>query len=359
MKLDTFLHNSRAIVENNMAFYSRKADSGRKLRSKSMVRYFQGITRNASGQAVTEWKVPSATDPEKAYRCYISIEPQQGNLFVLARSGGRMKERMELIKTADVRCFCTCPDFNWSGMKYNMKHRYDGYEEGHTSSDGVPDGSDIRPRVRDPRGKNTVCKHLLACFNGIMLSAPSILKATREAKFPQEYTKKPETPTTLDKNKSTNDKLSGKLTVMNDGKKDTKTTGEVKTVGGTKPGDTKTTGDITVLSKDKKAVVDYPSKDDEIKALGESAPVKIPEAQQALDALAASLGQTEGASATPTTGEITAVGNPEAGKESGENSEITVLGNGEDADFSNPLTDIEDAAQMPMFNTDDDDDDMQ
>ena len=57
-------------------------------------------------------------------------------------------------------------------------------------------------------------------------------------------------------------------------------------------------------------------------------------------------------------GEITAVGNPETGKESGENSEITVLGNDEDADFSNPLTDIEDAAQMPMFNPDDDDDDM-
>ena len=359
MKLDTFLHNAKAIVENNIAFYSRKADSGRKLRSKMMVRYFQGITRNPSGQAVTEWKVPSASDPEKAYRCYISIEPRQGSLFVLAHSGGRMKERMELIKTADVRCFCTCPDFNWSGMKYNMKHRYDGYEDGHTSSDGVPDGSDIRPRVRDPRGKNTVCKHLLACFNGIMLSASSIMKAAREARFPQEYTKEPAKPDILNTGKKTPDKSTGDLTVLKDGKPSGKTTGEIKELDKGKPDATGQSGEITAVGKDKKPVVDYPSKDDEIKVLGESAPVKIPEAQAALDALANTLGKPEETPGAGTEGEITAMGDSGEAREPGGNGELTVFNGDSQSHFGNPLTDIEDAARLPMFNPDDDNDDMQ
>lgn len=332
MHIDTFLANARLLLENNMAFYSKKADSDRKSRSKVLQRYFEGISRNPQGQAVLEWRVPSTSDPGKSYTCYISVEPKHGSLFVLASAGGKVTDKMQLIKSADVRCFCTCPDFNWSGMKYNMKHRYDGYEEGHTSEDGVPDGSDIRPRHRDPRGKNTVCKHLLASFNGIMLNAGTIMKAARTAKFPKEYTQEDTAPTALGQTEEPT--AAGEITQMN-GKE------------GTRPA----SGKIGMANsgKRKKAVVDYPSEDDAITMLGESAPVKIPEAQEALDALAGTLGETgDAAPAAGDSGNIETFNSESDGAGTDGDNEITMF-NEAPKEF-NPLTDIEDAAQLPMFN---------
>ena len=332
MLTSTFITNARAMVENNMAFFSRKSDSGRKLRSKEVVRYFKKISRNQNGQAVIEWEVPSSSDPSKSYDCYISVEPKHGSLFVIASSGGKVKDKMQLIRDADVRCFCTCPDFNWSGMKYNMKHRYGGYEEGHTSENGVPDGSDIRPRVRDPRGKNTVCKHLLSCFNGIMLSAGSIMKATREAKFPKEYTQEPEQTELLNRGREP-EHGGGKILPMNRETDREGTTGEIKMAN----------------TEEKKPLMDYPTEDDAIKLLGESAPTKIPEAQEALDALAETLGgqpDTE-----PGGGGEVEIMNSDGDKPD-EGGEIKMFNSGEDFD---PITGIEDAAGLPMFNPEDDD----
>lgn len=332
MQLDTFLFNARAMLENNMAFFSKKVDSGRKLRSKEVRRYFRGISRNPKGQAVLEWDVPSSSDPSKGYHCYISVEPSQGSLFVLASAGGKVSDKMQLIKNADVRCFCTCPDFNWSGMKYNMKHRYDGYEDGYSSENGVPDGSDIRPKVRDPKGKNTVCKHLLSCFNGILLSAPTIMKTAREAKFPKEYTKEEEKPTVLDKDNEEYS-ASGEIKMANQGNPAKLTRGDIKMAN----------------SKEKKPVVDYPEEDEAITMLGESSPVKIPEAQAALDALANTLGEPDDQTESePSSGEISAFNSGDK-ENSGSGSEIQMFNGGEEQKF-NHLTDIEDAAQLPMFN---------
>lgn len=82
MKLETFLNNAGTLLENNMAFYSKKADSCRKLRAKSTKRFFKGISRNQQGQAVLEFAVPSASNPGRRYQCYISVEPPQETLFV-------------------------------------------------------------------------------------------------------------------------------------------------------------------------------------------------------------------------------------------------------------------------------------
>ena len=328
MHIDTFLYNARCLLENNMAFFSKKVDSARKTRSKVLQRYFEGIGRNQDGQAVLEWRVPSSSEPGKSYTCYISVEPKHGSLFVLASAGGKIADKIQLIKSADVRCFCTCPDFNWSGMKYNLKHRYDGYEDGHTSDDGIPDGSDIRPRVRDPKGKNTVCKHLLASFNGIMLNAATIMKAARTAKFPKEYTQDEAAPNVIGKND--NSTPSGEITQMNGNGNDAKPSGKIN---------------MANTGKNKKAVVDYPSEDEAITMLGESAPVKIPEAQDALDALANTLG--EQGNGEPASGEISTFNSEnESGEESG--NDITMFN--DDQQKFNPLTDIEDAAQLPMFN---------
>lgn len=334
MRLDTFLNNARLLLENNMAFYSKKADGGRKLRSKELRRYYKGISRNHRGQAVLEWEVPSSSDPGKNYSCYISIEPPHGSLFVLASAGGKVADKAKLIKDADVRCFCTCPDFNWSGMKYNMKHRYDGYEDGHTSEEGVPDGSDIRPKHRDPRGKNTVCKHLLACFNGILLSAPVIMKSAREAKFPKEYTADKEKPDVLD-HEDEKYGTTGEITVMNSGSDENPGSGEINMAN----------------TETDRPVVDYPETDEDkaITILGESAPVKIPEAQAALDALADTLGKPEATPGSTSVDDVTAFNSGSTQENSGGESEIQMMNSGENERF-NPLTDIEDASKLPMFN---------
>lgn len=324
-----------------MAFYSRKTDGGRKLRAKEVTRRFVKVSRNPQGQAVTEWRVPSSSDPGKEYDCYISVEPKHGTLFTLAHAKGDLRSRMQLIKDADVRCFCTCPDFNWSGMKYNMKHRYGGYEEGHSSEDGVPDGSDIRPKVKDPKGRNTVCKHLLSCFSGMLTSAQVIMKAARTAKFPQEYTKEPEDVKVLNRDTPERD-TGGEITQMNGGKD-----------GKSRPGET-STGEIALHNSgpEKKPLADYPTEKEAIKVLGESAPVKIPEAQAALDALAGTLGEPQ--QDTGTTGEVTVVGGDDRGATGG--SDITLFNGGSEPDLSDPLTGMEDAASLPMFNPPGDED---
>ena len=338
MRLDTFIRNSRAMLENNMAFFSKKTDGGRKLRAKELTRRFVKVSRNPQGQAVTEWKVPSASDPGKEYDCYISVEPKQGTLFTIAHAKGNLRTRVQLIKDADVRCFCTCPDFNWSGMKYNMKHRFDGYEDGHSSVDGVPDGSDIRPKVKDPRGKRTVCKHLLTCFTGMLTGAQVIMKAARTTKFPQEYTKEPEDVKVLNP-ETDKEASSGEITQMNGGKGKETASGEIK---------------ANNTGTDRKPLADYPKEDEAIKVLGESAPVKLPEAQAALDALAGTLGEPD-AGVQEDSGEITAVGQGETGEAPGE-EEISMFNGDSSPDLSDPLTGIEDASKLPIFNLDDEED---
>jgi hypothetical protein len=98
-------------------------------------------------------------------------------------------------------------------------------------------------------------------------------------------------------------------------------------------------------NKNKRAVVDYPSEDEAITMLGESSPVQIPEAQDALDALANTLGEQENDETA--SGDINTFN---SGNEEGESdgNSITMFNDGQQ-EF-NPLTDIEDAAQLPMFN---------
>lgn len=183
MRKDMFLH-SLAIYEANMAKLAAKVDNGRKERSKSLTFRYTGITKNNIGDAVVSFSVPSQSDPSKSYDCFMAVIPKGMSLFAVAHNQRKLNERITALKNADVKCFCTCPDFNWAGMKYNMKHKYSSYEDGHQSSEGVPDGSDIPPRVRDPKGKNTLCKHLMAVCKGILTNASSIMGDARKAKFP-------------------------------------------------------------------------------------------------------------------------------------------------------------------------------
>ena len=318
-------------MEATKADLIKKADPDRVSRSKVLEHHFTKISRNSRGQAVLEWKVPSASDPGTEYDCYISIEPKRGTLFVLASAGGKIQDKMRLVKDADVRCFCTCKDFRYSGAGANLASKYDAFEDGH----GDTSWTSIAPTVRDPERKQTLCKHLISCLNGIPMNAGTIIKAARTAKFPKEYTKE----------------RGNEVNVLNGDDTEQKPYGEIKTLNYPKQ-EERPSGEITVANsgKDRKPVVDYPSESEAITMLGESSPVKTPEVKGALDSLATAIGKEE-ADRIASGGQITALGNKEddepVSDEDEKDSEITMLNT---PDLSDPITGVEDASKLTIFN---------
>ncbi len=167
---------------------------------KSLEHYYQGVTADNEGNTVVKFKIPSsknkgATDPKnfKFYYCFIDIIPKDTTLFNLAKAKAKLGERIQILKDADIKFFCTCPDFNWSGMKYNAKHINDSFISGQHSADARDDhGEDIDPIVRDPEHKTTMCKHLVAACSGLLTNATSIMKDARN--FVPEKKEEPEKP---------------------------------------------------------------------------------------------------------------------------------------------------------------------
>lgn len=171
--------------EATMKDLSGPVDNLRKYRSKSLMFHYNDLTMNKdSGQAVVHFVVPSASG-DKNYDVYIEFIPKQGTLFSMAQGQMNPAKKIALLRSCDVKVFCTCPDFNWSGMKYNLKHVYDSYLSGYESIDGVPSGGeDIMPKVRDPHHQHRVCKHLLAAFNAVLTNWMKIIKAAKNYTAP-------------------------------------------------------------------------------------------------------------------------------------------------------------------------------
>lgn len=192
MNKDTFLKclvTGKNLMEANAAFFVKKVDKSRKEKGKKLQHYFKGVDRDSNGNAVIEFSIPSQHDTSKSYRCFIDIIPNGANLFTLSKSTKKLADKINILKTADVKCFCTCPDFNWSGMKYNMKHIHGSLSENHHADNEVDDhGEDINPKVRDPKHKNTLCKHLVAALSGVLTNAASIMKNVRETPLEEKPT---------------------------------------------------------------------------------------------------------------------------------------------------------------------------
>lgn len=180
MQKELIIKQLKALTEANSEFFLGKTDPKRLARSKSIPRYYQRVLPDKEGNAVLEWLVPSSKPGNKPYFCYVDIITKQANLFNLAKATGKLRDRIQILRDADVKLFCTCDDFNWSGMKYNLKHEHDSLSAGHHSQDPRSDhGEDIPPNVRDPQRKNLVCKHLITVLKGIAANAPSIMKDAR------------------------------------------------------------------------------------------------------------------------------------------------------------------------------------
>lgn len=188
------LSTGRNLLEANSAFFlqqanSKKAPTKKKSKprknqfeeGKKLEHYFKGVSRGPDGNAVIEFAIPSRSENGVMRHCFIDVIPKGTTLFNLAKNTSKLADRMQILKDADVKCFCSCPWFNWYGAKYNMKHEHDSLAAGHHSDNPADDnGEDIAPNVRDPQRKNTLCAHLVAALKGMMTSAPSIMKQARE-----------------------------------------------------------------------------------------------------------------------------------------------------------------------------------
>lgn len=185
----------KSLIEANTAFYvkeekakSAKSKTDRYTQGKKLVRHYIGIERAPDGNAVVEFAVQSRSQSQMRH-CFIDIIPKQANLFTLAQSTKKLADRVKLLQDADVKCFCSCPDFNWSGMKWKMKHQYDSLSAGHHSDAPKDDnGEDIAPRVRTPH----LCAHLIAAFQGMIACAGSIMKDARTATPPTHEEEAPQ-----------------------------------------------------------------------------------------------------------------------------------------------------------------------
>lgn len=155
-------------------------------RSGLLTFYYKGLEKHKKdGNAIVHFSVSSQDKPNVFYDVYIEMIPQGGGtLFSRAQDRIRPAQKIALLRECDVKVFCSCEWFNYGGMKYNMKHIYDGFcDNGYVSVAGVPNGGeDIDPKERDPMHKNHVCKHLVAAFKAVMTNWNRIMADAKRFK---------------------------------------------------------------------------------------------------------------------------------------------------------------------------------
>lgn len=172
---------SSALFEDTFRNIASGVDNGRKLRANSLPTYFQYVDQSKDGTARSIWETPSETNRSKRYQQVVEIKvPIEGGLFAVAGGKWKPKEFSQALAKADVRVHCTCPDFYWSGMKYNLgpggPHK--GSLAHDQSSEVTEETTPIKPPdIRDPERKNVMCKHLYAVWQVFPTNSFSIMKS--------------------------------------------------------------------------------------------------------------------------------------------------------------------------------------
>jgi hypothetical protein len=88
------------------------------------------------------WLFDVAGSGPTPYRVRVQIVPPKGNVKDMSK--------------VDVRLSCSCPFWQWQGPEYHAKT--------HDFLYGKPVGTATRPDVKDPKGKNWMCKHVFAAL---------------------------------------------------------------------------------------------------------------------------------------------------------------------------------------------------
>lgn len=193
INVSRFIVNAKQRYDNALLEYSfndlsRMSDVERKTRASNIVVHFNTVDQGQSGHARTFWLVDSQSG-KQPYKCTVEIHvPIAGGLFTIAKEKynkkNTPKKYANVLATSDVKVHCSCPDFYWSGMKYNLGPlgKYKGSLSPNQNSGykGEKDVVDIAPDTRDPNRSHVMCKHLLAIVDKFPFNAQSIMKKLRE-----------------------------------------------------------------------------------------------------------------------------------------------------------------------------------
>lgn len=188
------IHPTKTLVEYNFSQLANDSDAARKSRAAviSGIKY-EGIGQGPDGQARTYWTVPSQTDRGTKYSPIVEVVvPVAGGLFGLAQGKWDMRKYTTALKDSDVKVYCNCPDFHWSGMAYNL-----GPNGKYKNSNVNASSSITPPNIRDPERQHVMCKHLLAVFKVFPFNANSIFSQAR--KFNVEIETNPALTNEMDK----------------------------------------------------------------------------------------------------------------------------------------------------------------
>jgi len=184
------------LFEDSFASLKNMSDDGRKARATGMPAYYQGITQGPDGQARTQWRVPSKSNPSTKYLCVVEIVvPTAGGLFGVAKSKWDPRKFANIFKETDVRVSCSCPDFWWGGQTYNLSK---GKHKGSLASGA--NFTDLKPNIRDPKEEHVLCKHLIAVFNVFPSNAFKIMGDAR--KYDANIETNPEATKDIENNKA-------------------------------------------------------------------------------------------------------------------------------------------------------------
>ena len=171
------------LYEESFPALAVASDDKRVAKSKSMIAKYEGMSQDANGHALTTWNVPSQTRGRN-YTTHVGIMVE-GGLFSIAKGKWKPKEFSNTLANADVKVHCNCPDFYWSGAKFNLGPNGRDPSGDHTypMSSGYKHEKNVvshAPDVRDPERRHRLCKHLLAVFNVFKNNAFSIMGDARK-----------------------------------------------------------------------------------------------------------------------------------------------------------------------------------
>jgi len=182
INIKRFVHNAKKmypLMEESFSDLRDKSDSARKARSVGMVSKFQNVDQGQHGHARTHWKVPSQSGSGD-YDVVVEIHvPLKGGLFSMAKGKWEPKKFSQALAKSNVKVHCSCKDFYWSGMKYNLgpagEHKGSLSPNQNAGHEGESTVVTKAPDVRDPERKHVLCKHLLATFKVFPFNASSIM----------------------------------------------------------------------------------------------------------------------------------------------------------------------------------------
>lgn len=184
------LYEQETLLEYSAKELSDMSDAARKRRMKKITKAeYKESTQTKDNHLKTIWNTPSATHKKKVYEQVVEVIPKESNAFSLvANNKWNLKEFTDVVKNADLRVYCDCPDFLFGGQKFNLGNLGDyrgSLAKGNIGDFFPGDKADvtIEPNVKDPEREHVLCKHLLKVSQVFAANTSSMLAHAKKLQF--------------------------------------------------------------------------------------------------------------------------------------------------------------------------------